>query len=678
MEGVPPPAQYKFVPFQEERLKKNGGLLLEAVVQACARAVAILGAARTTLYTVKGKEVQDSMGRIRFRPLFQDRSADTLHMPSLNCAGCSARMQQVGVLCTVCKSLPVRLRAGPPLVDFAWEGSGRSAEMGEVEQEAMLQADQVFHFAVDGIRFGKTLAHLSELAVARGSTVLAEYPNVALVRMDLHRELHFQYTVILDKKNGEEMESVSNLMRKRVHMQARHWLSVVEGILNETQNNGVDDRLDDDDQRRIDRTCAELADLIAAHVAIQDDEMMHNRLYPVCLEKKALCEFVRCSSSAMDRLRADKDSMTKLLQAMTGLPGSTLLNSIPSELTDFMFEHCPPELSAVLPGPVSIREVPCQVFANFLVEALRRLAEWKQPRENSVCFQSTVIASQALPPPGVSVLPAMEWCHLNVSWIVRRWPHSNRTGLDATGVRIVRLISAVWGMHAAGAFEPGTVHAKTLYTLGEAYASRAAAVREWAVQVLQPTMLRAKLVDAKSLICREVPEVENDVADCVSAFSNLALDEVMTLTSPASPMYNANYWRIADMAASMMSVRLPQEFYRDFVRVILPMVVAHLGEKRFRRGMTVSMRSSWLSDILFLEPAVAELVNAARSGKKLSPIIFLDERAIQTSKGRNAFLWLCKHPGSFVRKARIGIDRVRGFEVIVNDLFRTLYLTLSA
>ena len=45
-------------------------------------------------------------------------------------------MNEVGVLCTSCKGLPVRLRIGPPLVDFAWEGSCESTEMGKAEEEA--------------------------------------------------------------------------------------------------------------------------------------------------------------------------------------------------------------------------------------------------------------------------------------------------------------------------------------------------------------------------------------------------------------------------------------------------------------------------------------------------------------------------------------------------------------
>jgi hypothetical protein len=545
--------------------------------------------------------------------------------------------------------------------------------MGEIEEEAMQQADQVFHFAVAGVHFGKTLSHLSHLASTRGPEACSDYPNVSLVRMELHKAHHFQYTVILDRRTGEEIESVSNLIRRKVQVEARHWLMTVEGTLCETQSSGVLHRLNEDDQRRLDRICLDISDLIASHVAVQDDEAMHNRLCPACLEKKALCEFVRCSSSAMDRVRSDRDAMTRLLQAISVFPGDTLVRALPSELTDFLFdESCPPELISVLPAAVTVRDIHCVVFANFLVEALRRLDSWKPPSESSVRFPSTVVA-KANASPGDRLIPTTRWCHQAVSWTVRRWANSSRTGLDAAGVRIVRLISCVWGMYAAGAFESGIVNADTLHSIGEAYAGRAAAVREWAVQVLQPTLLRANLVDAKSLICSAVPEVEEDVDECISAFSNLALEEVLTVTSPESPLYRSNYWKVADRAASMMAVPLPSEFYRDFVRVILPMAVAHLGEKRLRRGISVSMRSSWIADVLFLEPVLTEIARVARDGGQIAPVVFVPNCKLRTSKGRKMLHALCDNPKCFVRAARLGKDRIKGFEVIVQDLLQTMY-----
>jgi hypothetical protein len=407
---------------------------------------------------------------------------------------------------------------------------------------------------------------------------------------------------------------------------------------------------------------------------MQDDETMHNRLHPGCLEKKALCEFIRCSSSAMDRLRTDKDDMTRLLQAIAMSPRDAAVGTLPSELTEFLLEGGPPELISVLPNAVGMLNIPCANFANFLVEALRRLDEWNPPSESSVRFPNAVTVNKANNI-GVRVLPAMQWCYNDASWTVRRWSRSSRTGLDAAGLRIVRLISAVWGMYASGAFVPGVVHANTLHSVGEAYAGRASAVREWAVQVLQPTLIRANLVDAKSLICTAVPEVENEIEECVSAFSNLALDEVVTLTSPQSSMYHANYWRVADVAASMMSVRLPRKFYRDYVRVILPMAVAHLGERRCRRGVSVSMRSSWIADILFCEPAIVEIAMTAMAGKALPSVLFMPHHAVRTVKGRKALHWLCDQSNCFVRKTRMGTGRVKGFEVLVNDLLRMLYVS---
>jgi hypothetical protein len=672
MENVPPPAQYAFVPFQEARLQQDDGRLLEGVVDACARAVATLGASRTTIFMVKGREVEDKLGRTLFKPLFTNKNNDTAHLPSLSCAGCGGRLQKVGLLCTLCKSLPVRLRAGPTLVDFAWEGSGKAAEMGKVEEEAMELTDQVFHFALTGVHFGKMLSNLSELAMARGPGECTDYPNVSLVKLELHNSPHFQYTIKLDKKTGEEITSVSSLIRNRVQVEARDWLVAVDGILCETQNDGAIYKLDEDDYRRLDRTCADLSTLIATHVSNQDDTTMHDRLCPACLEKKALCEFLRCSSKAMDQLRKDRDAMTTLLQAIAVFPDDAMVGHLPPQLTDFLIEGCPPELISVLPRTVNTPDVPCRIFSNFLVEALRRLDDWKPPSESSVRFPSTVIAKME-PAAGAKVLPSMDWYHMDTCWTVRRWPPSNRSGLDAAGVRVVRLISTVWGMHAAGAFEPGAVDANALHAIGETYAGRCAAVREWAVQILQPTLLRANLVDAKATICSAPPEVEDEVDDCISSFSNLALDEVLTLTSPKSSLYRRNYWRIADLAASKLAVRLPQEFYRDFVRVILPMAVAHLGEKRFRRGMPIFMRSNWISDALFLEPAIFEIVKVARSGEALPPVIFVPSNVVKTSKGRKTLQWLSDQPRRFVRTNRIGIERLRGFEVVVSDLLRVLY-----
>lgn len=676
MQTIPPPAQYTFVPFREERLQENGGRLLEGVVHACARSVATLGATRTSLHIVKGKEIQDSLGRTRFKPLFKNTRCETFKMPSIHCASCGTIMERVGILCTSCKSLPVRLCTGPPLVDFAWEGSGKSAEIGKEDEEAMKQADDVFYFAEDGIRYGKTLSHLCELSIHRGPTQYTEYPNVPLVQMELHKELHFQYTIILDKEKGDMLESVSNLIFKRVQVQALQWLLAVDLLLTEHQNNGVFVNFHEDDQRRIDRTCEELAFLIASHVSIQDDDAMHNRLCPKCLEKKALCEFVRCSSTAMDHLTQDKNALKRLLHVIMAHPENTSIRSLSSEFTDFLFERCPPELLAVLPNTICYYDVPCSVFANFIIDALHKLENWNAPSESSVKFPSTVTPQNHMLP-GCKVLPFMEWCHTDVFWVVRRWSHSTRTGLDASGVRIVRLISTVWGMHAAGAFKPGVIHAKTLYTISEAYAGRAAAVREWAVQVLQPTLLRANLVDAKSMICNAAPEVEDEIDDCVSSFSNLALDEIITLTSPASSMYVKNYWRIADLAASMMSVRLPQQFYRDFVRVILPMAVAHLGEKRMRRGMSVSMRSNWIADILFNEPSILFITNAAKSGCQLPPTVFIPSSTFTTVNGKKTMRWLSEQPRKFVRKSRIGKDRSKGFEIIVKDLLSLMFPTSS-
>jgi hypothetical protein len=651
-------------------------------VDACARAVATLAATRTTFYMVKGKEVVDTIGRTRFQPLFQDRNADTLHMPSLRCSGCGEQLKTVGVLCSVCKSLPVRLRAGPTLVDFAWEGSGESATMGQSDGEALEQADQVFHFAMSAVHFGKTLAHLSELAIVRAADqeasedemISTQYPNVVLPRLGLHLNHHFMYTVELDPDSGEEMESVSRMLCKRIERDARQWLVAVDDVLGEAQSGGVMTRLDEDDQRRLDRTCSELATLVARHVTIQDDSKMRNRLTPECLEKKALCEFVRCSSKAIDQVQSDRDAMSRLLQAIACFPAETPVGNLPSELTGFLHETCPPELLATLPHTVGIATVPCAVFANFLVAALRKIDEWQPPSESSVRFPSTV-TSCCDAPAGKKVIPVMEWCHLSVQWIVRRWSHAHRTGLDTAGVRIVRLIATVWGMHAAGAFAPGSIHANVLYEVGEAYAGRAAAVREWAVQVLQPTLLRANLVNASALICEAIPEVEDELDECMSAFSNLALDEVLTLTHPSSNLYSDNYWRIADLAVSTMPVRLPHKFYRDFVRVILPLAVAHLGEKRCRRGIPVTMRCSWISDNLFREPAVVEVAKVALAGEKLPPIIFLPACTIATHRGRKTLDWLCDQPRRFVRHHRVGEARVRGYEVAVQDLLRVLYPT---
>lgn len=680
MDDLPPPAIPYFVPFQKERLLQDDGRLLESVVQACAKAVSTLAATRTTFYVVKGKEVVDTLGRTRFKPLFQDRNADQLHMPSLRCSACGDPLNAVGVLCSVCKGMPVRLRAGPTLVDFAWEGSGESATMSESDGKALEQADQVLNFAISAVHFGKMLAHLSELAIVRGAEqgscagelISTQYPNVLLTRLELHTNDHFVYTVVLDKDGGEEMESVSMLLCKSIERDARQWLVAVDGTLGEVQNDGVITRLDEDDNRRLDRTCSDLAKLIAQRVTMQDSEKMRNRLTPECLEKKALCEFVRCSSKAIDQVQTDRDAMTRLLQAIAVFPAESLVGNLPSELTDFLHEGCPAELIATLPHTVSIASVPCMVFANFLVDALRKIDEWKPPSESSVCFPSTVVSCFEAPT-GKRVIPAMEWCHLSVRWVVRRWSHAHRTGLDTAGVRIVRLIATVWGMHAAGAFEPGSIHANTLYTVGEAYAGRAAAVREWAVQVLQPTLLRANLVNAEALICNAVPEVEDELDECTSAFSTLALDEVLTLTHPESDMYRNNYWRIAELAVSMLPVRLPQAAYRDFVRVILPMAVAHLGEQRCRRGISMTARSNWIADILFREPAVLEIAKIKMAGDPLPPIIFLPNSTIVSQSGRNTLNWLSQHARRFVRHARVGTERVRGYEVVVQDLLRVMY-----
>ena len=175
------------------------------------------------------------------------------------------------------------------------------------------------------------------------------------------------------------------------------------------------------------------------------------------------------------------------------------------------------------------------------------------------------------------------------------------------------------------------------------------------------------------MICKSVPEVEDELDECTSAFSNLALDEVMTLTHSDSTMYRDNYWRIAELAVEMMPVRLPHVFYRDFVRVILPMAVAHLGEKRCSRGIAVTMRSNWISEILFREPAVFEIAKVVMSGDELPPIIFVPSSAIVTAKGRRALDWLSAQPRRFVRPSRVGAQRVRGYEVAVADLLRVLY-----
>jgi hypothetical protein len=663
-----------FVPFQPARLLCDDGRPLQGAIEACAKAVATLGAVRTTAYVIKGREVVRKDGQRRFQPMFRDRDADVLHMPSIHCASCGQLMPKVGLLCTPCKGLPVRLRSGPPLVDFAWEGSHESIAIGQAEAEAVSDADSIFHFAVDGVRFGKMLVYLSELAAVgkTESDAGMEYPNVSLPRLNLNKDMHFVYSIVLDESSNEVFKSASKLLFVRVLQQALQWISSVDRMLADAQDGECSWPLCEDDRRRLDRTMQELAHLIANHVAMQVDESKRDRLTPACLEKKALCEFLRCSSKAMDEVEMHAELMRRLLEAIPHFPPCTRMGDLPYELVGFVFDSCPPELVASLPSAVDVSTIECSVFATVLMQALQRLQEWQPPSETAVRFSSSVVLrSRAVA--NARTLPPMPWYHAEGLWLVKQWPRSNRCGLDVGGVRIVRLISAVWGMHASGAFEAGVVHSSVLSAVGQAYAARAAAVRELAVQVLQPTLLRANLVNAKKLIVDCIPEIEDEIEDCTSAFANFALDEVMTITSQQSPLYRENYWKIAEQAASMMTVELPSAFYRDFVRVILPLAVGHLAERRQRRGMPITMRSNWIAEALFREPAVVEIATLFLKGEPLPPLLFVPYHTLRTRVGRDMMTWLSDQDRRFVRFTRIGDGRVRGFELVVHDLVQVLY-----
>lgn len=652
-----------FVPFQTDRLLRDDGKLLEATLTAASRAIATLGAVRATMHITKGKEEVQFDGTKSFRPVFDERD-DVINVPGMSCRSCASAMPSAGVLCARCKGLPVRLRAGPPLINLAWEGSDTTTSLGQQEAESLSLSDHTYHFSVSGIRFGKTLVEI-------GSSFPSA--NICLRQLGIDTNSHFIYTVVLDKERNEQIESVSTLMRHRLEDSLRQWIMNVESTLRRVQEGISEYFLDDDDQLRLDRTRCDLARLIARHVALQDDDSMCDRLNPTCLEKMALCEYIRCSSKSVDRMKEQMRCVTELLHLLLLCPSGASVRSLPSRLTDFLFSDCPVEVSALLPKEVDLLSVECSALHSILTRALHDMQRWRPQNAYSLMFHGTTLPATPRSHSRKRI-PPMDWCTSHMSWVAKRWSH--RTGLDAAGTRIVRLIYTIWELQAKGEFRPGVVHGALLRSVGNAYISRSSTVCEWAVQILQPTLLRANLVNAKALICDGVPEVEDEIETCVSLFSHLALDEVLTLTSPQSRLYQMNYWKIAERAASYMKVKLPQLFYRDFVRVILPIAVAHLSETRQRRGIPVEMRSNWIADALFREATIVEIARLVRGGHAVPPIIFVPRANITNSAALRTMDWLCAQPRRFMRHTRCelgGETRYRGFEIIASDLMRVLY-----
>lgn len=672
-----------FVTFDIDSLTKNDGEILKYVEDACARSVAIIAGTRTTTWCVKEKPVRRRDGRESFKPIFLDRGVDSHLMPSIHCSNCGTLMSQVAVLCSPCKRFPVHLRAGPPLVDLAWEGSNPKQTVHQAGMEAMWQAECVHSFAVSGVSFGKQLVYIADLAAVDSDRFVTtdsefadmEYPNLDIRRLNCHTDDHFCYSVELDKTNHESLDSASAIMCRLIEESARDWLIALDGTLCNAQGGGARESLQYEDRVRLDRIISELAKLIAKHVSLQDDESRRDRLNSSCLEKKALCEFLRCSSRAYDTVMSDISAARSLYSVCSSrhLTNSTLRNAnLPSELTDFLFDACPPELLAAFPANCDVYSVTCGVVAGFLHDAIQRMDAWEPPRESSVRFPGTIgICTDAAV--GRRVIKPMSWVHHDTKWVAKSWPASRRTGLDHAGIRIVRLVASVWELQAASAFPQGVVHESLLRKVGTAYSARCHAVREWAVQAIQPILLRTNLVMAEATICHATPEVEDKVDEAIACFANLSLGEVLTLASPRSPLYKKSYWQIANKAAGYLTVPQRAPSYRDYVRIVLPMCVAHLANKRQQRGVPITMRSNFIAEALFSEPHLVELAKVFLESGLNNPLIFVPLNVLHTRKGRRMMHWLSEQDRKFVRHSRVGADRVRGFEIIVSDLVSVLY-----
>lgn len=635
------------VPFCIDELL-NDRPRLDAVVDACARSMAHLAAARATTIVVKGRESRDSRGVPQFHPFFTDHQISNVSTGS--CGGCHAVLSNGHVLCRACAGAPVRLRPGPTLLQEAHFGGHpdhRNKTKAQIDE--MVSLGTIIEFARKAQLLGSMLSSVAAIAKVD--------PDVRLLdcRVDEFESFTKSYP------RPYQIDALGRELTKAIHKRVLPWVREIDARLMKAIPPHIascSSLQSSSNRDEIIKSHDELAWLLATDIVCGPDDTARR------LEALVHEQLARCNPSSNAIRSSDVDVLESLAEVCAHPDEDHITVGKMHPFIGFFLSavECPPELSARVAGR-DIASLTCDELADTVQKAIADIGAL-----TPFDFETFVSVSPARGEAGELPLPPPSWCREQQRWRVERLT-AERVPFDGFGVRIVRLACAIRSLSIGGVFLHGVVDAQLVRRCAIEHIKQGVLTTEFTKKLLLPYLLDASLRQAEFNVAKTEPMVEDEVREAIAAFSRFSLSEICTIASPSSPLHQRFEMAIAERTMQLTADSAkPNKTFRCFVNIIGPLSLGHLAEARQRRRWTVHHRPSELADRLFAISPLAALAERAFAGRAACVEEF---PLTQFTRTQSRALQELADKRHIVRKKRRGNKNV--WEISIRDLLVALY-----
>ena len=376
-------------------------------------------------------------------------------------------------------------------------------------------------------------------------------------------------------------------------------------------------------------TIQHFAALIARRVTLletRDDDDPTTHLCTQGFEWVAKIQFVKCEHHAARRRRTDIRAMHEL----TGLARAELPPANSAPLIDFLAAPCP-ELLRVLPSVAT--DMRFEMLAKALVrppeERAALLDSWRAaiaPESLCMLLESAIHHVQQWRPshflnclrrhtkPSTRALPAQSWVdNAEIAhWsLVSKTVHAQRrTGLDATGLRIVLMSSALMQLSGDGHFfVPGVMRCEMMWRMcgmhekASSHAYHTLSGQMWPYMAGEPWR-----ASHEQMLKWEGSHMEDDLRQAAAFLNGFSMNEIAwRFAQRADLPHELNlHGKLVSMATRKMVHKPPEAQYDEWYPITVNLLLPILAHLRQSAGLGRDVVADPLAGLLWLLKVVRE------------------------------------------------------------------------
>jgi hypothetical protein len=376
-------------------------------------------------------------------------------------------------------------------------------------------------------------------------------------------------------------------------------------------------------------TIQHFAALIARRVTLletRDDDDPTTHLCTQGFEWVAKIQFVKCEHHAARRRFRDIRAMRELM----GLARAESPPADPAPLVGFLAAPCP-ELLRVLPSVAADMRFGalCEALAHGHDERAAALDDWRAaiaPESLCMLLESAIHHAQQWQPthflnclrrhtkPATRALPAQGWVDSAdiAHWaLVSRVLHAQRrTGLDATGLRIVLMSSALMQLSGDGHFfVPGVMRCEMMWRACgvqekiSSHAYHTLSGQMWPYMAGEPWR-----ASREQMLKWEGSHMEDDLREAASFLGGFSMNEIawrFAQRADLPPELNL-HGKLASMATRKMVHKPPEAQYDEWYPITVNLLLPILAQLRQDAGLGRGVVADPLAGVLWLLKVVRE------------------------------------------------------------------------